>query len=118
MHSGFIGIGNMGAPRAHNLLKAGHQLSVFDLNVAAVENLVGAGALPVDSPTAIAQGNAELIITMLPAAAHVKSVYLCANGLIASSRAGVVLIDCSTIDPNSARAVATAAAEHGKTGRA
>jgi len=113
MHIGFIGLGNMGAPMAHNLLKAGHQLSVFDLNVAAVENLVGAGALPVDSPTAIAQGNAELIITMLPAAAHVKSVYLGANGLIAHSRAGVMLIDCSTIDPHSAREVAKAAAEHG-----
>ncbi|ABP79598.1 3-hydroxyisobutyrate dehydrogenase [Stutzerimonas stutzeri A1501] len=98
---------------AHNLLKAGHQLSVFDLNAAAVENLVNAGALPVDSPTAIAQGNAELIITMLPAAPHVKSVYLGENGLIASSRAGVMLIDCSTIDPHSAREVAKAAAEHG-----
>ncbi|AKN27397.1 3-hydroxyisobutyrate dehydrogenase [Stutzerimonas stutzeri] len=113
MHIGFIGLGNMGAPMAHNLLKAGHQLSVFDLNTAAVDNLVGAGALPVDSPTAIAQGNAELIITMLPAAPHVKSVYLGENGLIASSRAGVMLIDCSTIDPHSAREVAKAAAEHG-----
>ncbi len=113
MHIGFIGLGNMGAPMAHNLLKAGHQLSVFDLNAAAVDNLVGAGALPVDSPTAIAQGNAELIITMLPAAPHVKSVYLGENGLIASSRAGVMLIDCSTIDPHSAREVAKAAAEHG-----
>ncbi len=113
MHIGFIGLGNMGAPMAHKLLKAGHQLSVFDLNAAAVENLVGAGALPVDSPTAIAQGNAELIITMLPAAPHVKSVYLGENGLIASSRAGVMLIDCSTIDPHSAREVAKAAAEHG-----
>jgi len=113
MHIGFIGLGNMGAPMAHNLLKAGHQLSVFDLNAAAVENLVGADALPVDSPTAIAQGNAELIITMLPAAAHVKGVYLGENGLIASSRAGVMLIDCSTIDPHSAREVAKAAAEHG-----
>ncbi len=113
MHIGFIGLGNMGAPMAHNLLKAGHQLSVFDLNAAAVDNLVGAGALPVDSPTAIAQGNAELIITMLPAAPHVKSVYLGENGLIASSRAGVMLVDCSTIDPHSAREVAKAAAEHG-----
>ncbi len=113
MHIGFIGLGNMGAPMAHNLLKAGHQLSVFDLNAAAVENLVGAGALPVNSPTAIAQGNAELIITMLPAAAHVKSVYLGENGLIAHSRPGVMLIDCSTIDPHSAREVAKAAAEHG-----
>jgi len=113
MHIGFIGLGNMGAPMAHNLLKAGHQLSVFDLNAAAVENLVGAGALPVNSPTTIAQGNAELIITMLPAAVHVKSVYLGENGLVAHSRAGVMLIDCSTIDPHSAREVAKAAAEHG-----
>ncbi|MBE7373048.1 3-hydroxyisobutyrate dehydrogenase [Pseudomonas lopnurensis] len=113
MHIGFIGLGNMGAPMAHNLLKAGHPLSVFDLNATAVDGLVAAGALPVDSPTAIAQGNAELIITMLPAAAHVKSVYLGENGLVASSRAGVMLIDCSTIDPHSAREVATAAAAHG-----
>ncbi|MCW3147815.1 3-hydroxyisobutyrate dehydrogenase [Stutzerimonas stutzeri] len=113
MHIGFIGLGNMGAPMAHNLLKAGHQLSVFDLNAAAVEHLVGAGALPVDTPTAIAQGNAELIITMLPAAPHVKSVYLGESGLIVNSRPGVMLIDCSTIDPHSAREVAKAAAEHG-----
>lgn len=113
MHIGFIGLGNMGAPMAHNLLKAGHQLSVFDLSATAVESLVGAGALPVDSPTAIAQGNAELIITMLPAATHVKSVYLGENGLIANSRPGVMLIDCSTIDPHSAREVACAAAGHG-----
>ncbi|MGE4404681.1 3-hydroxyisobutyrate dehydrogenase [Pseudomonas sp.] len=113
MHIGFIGLGNMGAPMAHNLLKAGHQLSVFDLNAAAVEQLVAAGALPVDSPSAIAQGNAELIITMLPAAPHVKSVYLGENGLIARSRPGVMLIDCSTIDPHSARDVAAAAAAHG-----
>ncbi|MCQ4326837.1 3-hydroxyisobutyrate dehydrogenase [Stutzerimonas stutzeri] len=113
MHIGFIGLGNMGAPMAHNLLKAGHQLSVFDLNALAVDGLVKAGALPVDSPTAIAQGNAELIITMLPAAPHVKSVYLGENGLIARSRPGVMLIDCSTIDPHSARDVAAAAAAHG-----
>lgn len=113
MHIGFIGLGNMGAPMAQNLLKAGHQLSVFDLSAAAVDGLVKAGALPVDSPSAIARGNAELIITMLPAAPHVKSVYLGDDGLIARSRPEVMLIDCSTIDPHSAREVATAAAAHG-----
>lgn len=113
MHIGFIGLGNMGAPMAHNLLKAGHQLSVFDLSAAAVDGLVKAGALPVDSPTAIAQGNAELIITMLPAAPHVKSVYLGDGGLIAQSHPSVMFIDCSTIDPHSAREVAAAAAAHG-----
>lgn len=113
MHIGFVGLGNMGAPMAQNLLKAGHQLSVFDLNASAVDGLVKAGALPVDSPTAIAQGNAELIITMLPAAPHVKSVYLGDGGLIAQSHPSVMFIDCSTIDPHSAREVAAAAAAHG-----
>ncbi|MFC3608784.1 3-hydroxyisobutyrate dehydrogenase [Stutzerimonas tarimensis] len=113
MKIGFIGLGNMGAPMALNLLKAGHQLSVFDLSEAAVASLVEAGAERADSPQAIAGGGAELIVTMLPAAPHVKSVYLGDEGLIACSRPDVMLIDCSTIDPYSAREVAAAAASHG-----
>ncbi|WP_028241215.1 3-hydroxyisobutyrate dehydrogenase [Stutzerimonas azotifigens] len=112
MHIGFIGLGNMGAPMARNLLKAGHRLSVFDLSEAAVGSLVeaGAAALP---PAGIAASDAELIITMLPAAPHVKAVYLGDEGLIARARPGVPLIDCSTIDPHSAREVAEAARRHG-----
>ena len=113
MHIGFIGLGNMGAPMAHNLLKAGHQLRVFDLSPEAVAGLVGTGAQAADSPSDIAHGDTELIITMLPAAPHVKKVYLGADGLIARSRPGLTFIDCSTIDPHSAREVAAAAAEHG-----
>lgn len=112
MHIGFIGLGNMGAPMAHNLLKAGHQLRVFDLSAQAVAGLVDAGAQAVDSPSDMVHGNTELIITMLPAAAHVKNVYLGDDGLIARSRPGLMLIDCSTIDPHSAREVAAAATEH------
>ena len=113
MHIGFIGLGNMGAPMARNLLKAGYTLSVFDLNTQVMEALAQAGALPAESPTAIARGNADVIITMLPAAPHVRSVYLGDDGLIQNVRPGVLLIDSSTIDPHSARDVAAVAAQHG-----
>ncbi|MBV2133315.1 3-hydroxyisobutyrate dehydrogenase [Pseudomonas sp. MAP12] len=113
MHIGFLGLGNMGAPMARNLLKAGHQLTVFDLSAAAVSSLVEAGAHSAASPAVLAQADVELIITMLPAAAHVKSVYLGEDGLLAHVRPGVTLIDSSTIDPLSAREVASAARQHG-----
>jgi len=113
MHIGFLGLGNMGAPMARNLLKAGHQLTVFDLSAAAVAALVEAGARAAASPAAVAQADVGLIITMLPAAAHVKSVYLGDDGLLAHVRPGTLLIDSSTIDPLSAREVAAAARQHG-----
>ncbi|MDP2243781.1 3-hydroxyisobutyrate dehydrogenase [Pseudomonas sp.] len=113
MHIGFLGLGNMGGPMALNLLKAGHSLTVFDLSPASLARLTEAGATAATSPAAIAQSDAELIITMLPAAAHVKSVYLGNSGLLAHVQPGVLLIDCSTIDPLSAREVAKAAVEHG-----
>lgn len=113
MNIGFIGLGNMGAPMALNLLKAGHQLTVFDLSASALATLVEAGATAAESPTAIAKGNPDMIVTMLPAAAHVRTVYLSSEGLLQHVRPGVVLLDCSTIDPLSAREVAKAAASHG-----
>lgn len=113
MHIGFLGLGNMGAPMARNLLKAGHRLTVFDLSEAAVAGLVEAGATAASSPAVLARADVELIITMLPAAAHVKGVYLSEDGLLAHVRPGVMLIDSSTIDPLSAREVAAAASRHG-----
>ncbi|MDH1440409.1 3-hydroxyisobutyrate dehydrogenase [Pseudomonas sp. GD03721] len=113
MHIGFLGLGNMGAPMAHNLLKAGHKLSVFDLSDTAVASLVEAGAAAAASPSELARADVEVIITMLPAAAHVKSVYLGEDGLLANVRPGVLLIDSSTIDPLSAREVARAALAQG-----
>jgi 3-hydroxyisobutyrate dehydrogenase len=113
MHIGFIGLGNMGGPMVRNLLAAGHQLSIFDLSQSAVEALRSAGASPVDSTTALAQSDAELIITMLPAASHVKAVYLGEKGLLASVAPGVRLIDSSTIDPIAAREVAAVAQQQG-----
>lgn len=113
MHIGFLGLGHMGAPMARNLLKAGHRLTVFDPVPAAVASLVEAGAQAADSAGAVAKADVELIVTMLPAAAHVKAVYLGDDGLLAHVRRGVLLIDSSTIDPHSAREVATAALKHG-----
>lgn len=113
MHIGFIGLGNMGGPMAHNLLKAGHQLYVFDLSTTAVAGLVAAGAQEATSPAAVARAGVELIITMLPAAAHVRSVYLGEDGVLAHVKSAVLLIDSSTIDPMSAREVAAAAARNG-----
>ena len=113
MKIGFLGLGNMGGPMAHNLLKAGHQLTVFDLSEAAVANLVEAGASAAPSIAELARSDVEMIITMLPAAPHVKSVYLGEDGLLANVASQVRLIDSSTIDPMSAREVAAAAAENG-----
>ncbi|TKD45959.1 3-hydroxyisobutyrate dehydrogenase [Azotobacter chroococcum] len=112
MHIGFLGLGNMGTPMARNLLKAGHRLTIFDLSEAAVAGLVEAGATAAASPAALARTDVELIVSMLPAAAQVKGVYLGADGLLAQVRPGVLLIDSSTIDPLSAREVAAAARAH------
>ncbi|WP_193073752.1 3-hydroxyisobutyrate dehydrogenase [Pseudomonas sp. FME51] len=113
MKIGFLGLGNMGGPMAHNLIKAGHQLTVFDLSQPAVANLVEAGASAAPSIAALAGSDVEMIITMLPAAQHVKGVYLGEDGLLAKVAPEVRLIDSSTIDPMSAREVATAAAAKG-----
>ncbi|ARS49229.1 MULTISPECIES: 3-hydroxyisobutyrate dehydrogenase [Pseudomonadaceae] len=113
MHIGFLGLGNMGAPMARNLLKAGHSLTVFDPFTQAVAALVEAGASAAASPTAVAKAGVEVIVTMLPTAAHVKQVYLGKDGLLAHVGQGVLLIDSSTIDPLSAREVATLATAQG-----
>ncbi|BAN48029.1 3-hydroxyisobutyrate dehydrogenase [Metapseudomonas resinovorans] len=113
MNIGFIGLGNMGGPMALNLAKAGHRLHVFDLSQLAVAQLVEAGARSLDSPAAVARAGVEVIISMLPAAQHVKSVYLGEDGLLANVPKGVLLIDSSTIDPHSAREVAAAASKQG-----
>lgn len=113
MHIGFIGLGNMGGPMARNLIAAGHRLSVFDLAQGAVDELVARGAAAAESVAALSGSDVELIITMLPAATHVRQVYLGEAGLLATVAPGVRLIDSSTIDPMSAREVAAAAVQQG-----
>jgi 3-hydroxyisobutyrate dehydrogenase len=113
MRIGFIGLGNMGGPMALNLLKAGHTLSVFDLSADSVKRLTDAGATAAASPAELAADKQDVIVTMLPAAAHVKSVYLGDNGLLAQVVGKPLFIDSSTIDPHSAREVAKAAVDAG-----
>mgnify|MGYP003466448829 FL=1 len=112
MNIAFIGLGNMGAPMARNLLKAGHSLNLFDLNKDILAELAALGGHISQSPREAAQGT-ELVITMLPAAAHVRSVWLGEGGVLAGIGEGVPAVDCSTIDPQTARDVAAAAARQG-----
>ncbi|WP_252092033.1 3-hydroxyisobutyrate dehydrogenase [Pseudomonas sp. MWU13-3659] len=113
MRIAFIGLGNMGAPMARNLIKAGHQLNLFDLNQTVLRELAGLGGQVSASPKAAA-ADSELVITMLPAAAHVRSVYLDEEtGVLAGIRPGTPTVDCSTIDPQTARDVSKAAAAKG-----
>jgi len=112
MKLAFIGLGNMGGPMARNLLKAGHSVTVFDVVKSNVDALVAAGASAAGSAKrAAAEG--EVVITMLPSSPHVKSVYLGDEGVLAGAAAGTTLIDSSTIDPATAREVATAALARG-----
>ncbi|MFQ6573043.1 3-hydroxyisobutyrate dehydrogenase [Pseudomonas sp. UM16] len=112
MRIAFIGLGNMGAPMARNLIKAGHQLNLFDLNKTVLAELAELGGQISTSPRDAAQ-QSELVITMLPAAAHVRGVYLGEDGVLAGVRAGTPVVDCSTIDPQTAREVSAAAAKQG-----
>jgi len=109
---GFIGLGNMGAPMAANLLKAQHRVTGFDLAAKALSALADKGGHAAASgPEAAAAG--DIVITMLPAGPQVREVYLGPDGIIARAPKGALLIDCSTIDVETARAVAAAAAEAG-----
>ncbi len=97
---GFIGLGNMGAPMAANLVKAGLVVRGYDL-MPSVRGLVeGAGVEWVDDASSAARG-ADVVVTMLPAGQHVVSAY--EGGLLAAATPGTLFIDCSTIDPASAR---------------
>ncbi|CAM4000883.1 3-hydroxyisobutyrate dehydrogenase [Bordetella muralis] len=107
----FIGLGNMGAPMANNLIKAGHQLAVFDLVPGAVNSLADAGARAATSAADAVQG-AEVVVTMLPASKHVEALYL-SQDLLGAIDPSALVIECSTIAPDSARKVATAAQERG-----
>jgi 3-hydroxyisobutyrate dehydrogenase len=109
---GFLGLGNMGGPMAANLLKAGHAVRGFDPVAAARERLAAAGGAPAGS-IAEAVREAEVVISMLPEGRHVRAAYLEPGGVLEAAPAGALLIDCSTIDVATARAVAEAASARG-----
>jgi 3-hydroxyisobutyrate dehydrogenase len=109
---GFIGLGNMGLPMARNLLTAGHTVQGFDVSKAQADAFAAAGGQPAGSVKAAASG-VEIVITMLPAGRHVREVYLGADGVLSAAGPGTLLIDSSTIDVETARAVAAAAQTKG-----
>jgi 3-hydroxyisobutyrate dehydrogenase len=109
---GFIGLGNMGLPMAQNLIKAGHQVEGVDVSTAAIDKLKAAGGAVAETAK-IAASRADVVITMLPAGAHVREVYLGSGGIIENTNEGTLLIDCSTIDVATARAVSAAAEARG-----
>ena len=112
MKIAFIGLGNMGGGMAANQAKAGREVAAFDLSADAVARAVAAGCVAAGS-AAEAVRDAEVVITMLPAGPHVRAVY--AEQVFPNAPKSALLIDCSTIDVESARAVAAQAREQGFT---
>ncbi len=108
---GFIGLGSMGLPMSLNLRKVGHSVAGFDVSAAAVEKLVAGGGTAADAIKAAAS-NVDAVISMLPSGSEVREVYLKA-GILDAVKSDTLLIDCSTIDVDSARAVSAAAREKG-----
>lgn len=105
----FIGLGNMGGPMAINLVKAGHQVTAFDLSQAALAQVAAEGATVADSAKAAVVG-ADFIISMLPAGKHVAGLY---QDVADAIKADALVLDCSTIDAATARAVGASLAAKG-----
>jgi len=109
---GFIGLGIMGLPMAENLIKAGHAVKGMEVSAVQKDKFVAAGGTAAAS-VKDAVSDADVVVTMLPDLQHVREIYIRPNGVIASAKSGALLIDCSTIDVESARTVAVAAERQG-----
>ncbi|WP_050402133.1 3-hydroxyisobutyrate dehydrogenase [Bradyrhizobium embrapense] len=105
----FIGLGNMGGPMAANLVKAGHKVTAFDLVAASRDQAKNDGAAIAESGVGAVKG-ADVVITMLPAGKHVLGVW---NEVLPAMSKGALIIDCSTIDVESAKQAHALAAKHG-----
>ena len=112
MKIAFIGLGNMGGPMAMNLMKAGHTLSAFDLSKDACAKFAADG-LPIAASAAATVKDAEVVVSMLPASAHVEGLYLGTDGLLEKIAPGTLVIDSSTIAAATSRKVAEAGAAKG-----
>ena len=108
---GFIGLGNMGGPMSRNLVRAGHEVQGFDRVEEAMHFAVQAGVKAAGSVKEAASG-VDLVFTMLPVGAHVREVLL-DDGVLAAAAPGTVVVDCSTIDVETARDAHAAAAAAG-----
>ena len=104
----FIGLGHMGLPMARNLLKADFALRVFDLQQSAADSLAAEGATA-SASAAEAVAGAQVVVSMLPASRHVEGLYLGESGLLQKIAPGSLVLECSTIAPESARKVHAAA---------
>ncbi|HLX28282.1 MAG TPA: NAD(P)-dependent oxidoreductase [Casimicrobiaceae bacterium] len=98
MKAGFIGLGVMGGPMAQNIVKGGHELTVYDLDAEAVARLTAVGAKAAESPREVGAAS-DVVVTMLPEPQHVREVVLGRNGVAEGLKKGGVVIDMSTIDP-------------------
>ena len=112
MKLGFIGLGIMGKPMVRNLLKAGHQVVVYDIVKESVDDAVSAGAVAATSAKEVAE-SCKHVITMLPNSPHVKTAVLGANGVLDGAKEGSILIDMSSIAPNAAIEIADECAKKG-----
>lgn len=113
MKIGFFGVGHMGGPMAANLVKAGHDVVAFDLVPALLEAAVKDGVTAAGSAAEAVQG-AEVVISMLPSAGAVRGLYLGEGGVLTHIDQNALIIDCSTIDADTAREVAAVAKEQGR----
>ena len=107
----FVGLGNMGSGMCANLVKAGHKVHAFDLSEAAMKAAEEAGAQPVPSLKDMDASGVDVMVTMLPAGKHVAQVYM--EDTPQSMPKGTLMIDCSTIDVETARALGKGATERG-----
>ena len=112
MKIGFIGLGIMGRPMAKNLIKAGHELTVFDFNKEAVADLVSCGAAAAESNKDLAS-KVDVVITMVPNSPQVRAAVLGKDGVVEGAKEGLVLVDMSSIDPTESKKIGAELAEHG-----
>ena len=109
---GFVGLGIMGRPMAKNLLKAGHQVTVYDIMPTGMDEVAAAGAAKGSSPKDVAS-KTDIIITMVPDGPEVEQAVLGANGVLEGAKKGAIVVDMSTIDPLVTDRLAAAAADKG-----
>ena len=112
MNIGFIGLGVMGEPMAGHLVDAGHDVVVFNRSQAKIDALEARGAVGGASPARIGE-KADVVVTMLPDSPEVEEVLFGDAGVVSTLRPGSLVIDCSTISPDAAVAIAARLADHG-----
>lgn len=112
MKIGFVGLGIMGKPMVRNLMKHGHELTVYDVVRENVDMMVAEGAVAAGSAAEVAE-NCSVIVTMLPNSPHVKEVVCGETGILTTAKEGTILIDMSSIAPLASREIAAACAAKG-----